>query len=204
MLRIDITKYQLIYCILFSIYSIVRIYFVTIRNKSKNKIIKSKNKTIERIKVSIAGLGMIFIPLISVFTPYLDFFKIEISPFILNITIILLILNIYYFFLIHKQLADNWSPILEIKEKQKLIKTGVYKHIRHPMYTQSWIWTLLQGIILTNYFVEICGIIFWGYLYFTRVDQEEQLMIEEFGEEYKEYMKKTGRLIPKNTYRLLN
>ena len=168
MLRIEISKYEFIYCILFSIYSLIRIYFVAKRNKNNNKLIKSsKNNTIERIKVTIAGIGMIFIPLISVFTPYFDYFKIQIPTFLLNLTIILLILNIIYFYFIHKQLGENWSPILEIKEKQKLIKTGVYKYVRHPMYTQSWIWTFLQGIILSNYFVEICGIVCWGNLYFT-------------------------------------
>ena len=151
----------------------------------------------ERIKVIIAGVGMIFIPLISAFTPYFDYFKIQIPKLLLNLSIILLILNIIYFYIIHKQLGENWSPILEIKEKHKLIKTGVYKYVRHPMYSQSWIWTLLQGVILSNYFVEICGIVCWGYLYFTRVGPEEQLMIEEFGDEYREYMKNTGRIIPK-------
>ena len=198
MLRIEISKYEFIYCILFSIYSLIRIYFVNKRNKSKNKLIKSsKNNTMERIKVIIAGVGMIFIPLISAFTPYFDYFKIQIPKLLLNLSIILLILNIIYFYIIHKQLGENWSPILEIKEKHKLIKTGVYKYVRHPMYSQSWIWTLLQGVILSNYFVEICGIVCWGYLYFTRVGPEEQLMIEEFGDEYREYMKNTGRIIPK-------
>ena len=196
---ISISIYQLIYCILFSIYSLVRIYFVYFvakRNTNKNIYKRSKNKTIERIKVCIAGIGMIFVPLISVFTPYLNYFKIQIPSFLLIITIILLILNIYYFYLIHKQLGENWSPVLEIRKKQKLIKTGVYKYVRHPMYTQSWIWTILQGVLLTNYFVEICGILCWGYLYCTRVGPEEQMMIEEFGEEYIEYMKITGRLMP--------
>ena len=196
-MKISISINQIIYCVLFSIYSLVRIYFVTKRNSKNNNYKRAKNKTTERIKVFIAGIGMIFVPLISIFTSYLNYFKIRVPSFLIVITILLLILNIYYFYLIHKQLGDNWSPVLEIKVKQKLIKTGVYKYVRHPMYTQSWIWTLLQGIILTNYFVEICGIICWGYLYFTRVGSEEQMMIEEFGEEYIEYMKHTGRLIPK-------
>ena len=197
MLRFSISKFQFIYCILFSIYSLIRIYYVAKINKNKKQLVKTRNKTLERIKVTIASIGMVFIPLASVFTPYLDYFQIYVPQFLIYLTIILMILDIYYFYLTHKQLGYNWSPILEIKEKQKLIKTGVYKYVRHPMYTQTWIWIFLQGIILTNYFVEICGILCWGYLYFTRIGPEEQLMIEEFGEEYKEYMKNTGRLIPK-------
>ena len=194
---ISISINQIIYCILFSIYSLVRIYFVSKRNSKNNNYKRAKNKTTERIKVFIAGIGMIFVPLLSVFSSYLNCFKIRVPSFFIVLTTLLLILDIYYFYLIHKQLGDNWSLVLEIKVKQKLIKTGVYKYVRHPMYAQCWIWTLLQGIILTNYFVEIFGILCWGYLYFTRVGPEEQMMIEEFGEEYIEYMKHTGRLIPK-------
>ena len=35
-----------------------------------------------------------------------------------------------------------------------------------------------------------------SFLYFKRINNEEKMMIDEFGNEYKEYMKKTGRLIP--------
>ena len=64
------------------------------------------------------------------------------------------------------------------------------------MYTQLWIWVIFQGLILSNYFIEIIGILTWGNLYFMRVSNEEKMMIDEFGDEYKKYMKKTGRLIP--------
>ena len=64
------------------------------------------------------------------------------------------------------------------------------------MYTQLWIWVIFQGLILSNYFIEIIGILTWGNLYFMRVSNEEKMMIDEFGNEYKEYMKRTGRLIP--------
>ncbi len=55
---------------------------------------------------------------------------------------------------------------------------------------------IFQGLILSNIFVEIFGIICWGILYFKRINNEEKMMIDEFGNEYKEYMNKNGRLIP--------
>ena len=140
---------------------------------------------------------MAFIPLIYIFTPFLDNFNIQIPVLIIYFSIIGLALDLYFFYLIHKQLGISWSPILEIKENQKLIKEGVYKYIRHPMYTQLLLWDILQGILLSNYFVEFFGILTMGIFYFTRINDEEELMIEEFGEEYIKYMENTGRLIPK-------
>ena len=124
-------------------------------------------------------------------------FKIKIPEFLRIISSIILFFDVIFFYFIHKQLAENWSPYLEIKIDQKLIKNGIYKYISHPMYTQLWIWVIFQGLILSNYFIEIIGILTWGNLYFMRVSNEEKMMIDEFGDEYKKYMKKTGRLFPK-------
>jgi len=187
--------FKIIYCILLSLYSLIRIIYAKGSTKRINK--KSKNDTFEIIKAFIAFLGMVLIPLLSVFTSFLDIFRFKFPLIIIYFSIIGKIFNIYFFYIIHKQLGDNWSPILEIKKNQKLIKDGVYKYIRHPMYTQHWLWIILQGILLDNYFVEIFGIITFGFLYFTRINKEEELMIEEFGEEYKKYMENTGRLLPK-------
>ena len=187
--------FKIIYCILLFIYSLIRIIYARGSTKRINK--KSKNDTFEIIKVFIAFLGMVLIPLISVFTSFLDNFRFKFPLILIYFSIIGKIFNIYFFYIIHKQLGDNWSPVLEIKKNQKLIKDGVYKYIRHPMYTQHWLWIILQGILLDNYFVEIFGILTFGFLYFTRINKEEELLIEEFGEEYKKYMENTGRLFPK-------
>ena len=187
--------FKIIYCIFLSIYSIIRFTFA--KGVKKIKLKKSKNDISEKIKDFIAFLGMAFIPLISIFTPFLDNFNIQIPVIVIYFSIIGLALDLYFFYLIHKQLGINWSPILEIKENQKLIKDGVYKYIRHPMYTQLLLWDILQGILLSNYFVEFFGILTMGIFYFTRINDEEELMIEEFGEEYIKYMENTGRLIPK-------
>ena len=187
--------FKIVYCIFLFIYGLIR--FIFAKGIKNIKIKKSKDDIFEKIKDFIAFLGMAFIPLISVFTPFLNNFEIKIPLLILFFSIIGIALDLYFFYLIHKQLGINWSPILEIKEYQKLIKDGVYKYIRHPMYTQLLLWNILQGILLSNYFVEFFGILTMVIFYFSRINSEEELMIEEFGEEYIKYMENTGRLFPK-------
>ena len=187
--------FKLLYCIFLFIYGLIR--FIFAKGIKNIKIKKSKDDIFEKIKDFIAFLGMAFIPLISIFTPFLNNFEIKIPLLILFFSIIGIALDLYFFYLIHKQLGINWSPILEIKEYQKLIKDGVYKYIRHPMYTQLLLWNILQGILLSNYFVEFFGILTMVIFYFSRINSEEELMIEEFGEEYIKYMENTGRLFPK-------
>lgn len=163
----------------------------------KNNNIKDIHSGFEKTKVFIAWLGMCLVPFIYIFSHLLDRFDVVLPLYVRIIASFALIANAVFFYYIHKQLSNNWSPVLQIKEDQKLIKDGIYKYIRHPMYTQSWLWVILQGIVAANWFVLVFGVITWGFMYFTRVFAEENMMINEFGDEYKEYMKNTGRLVPK-------
>ena len=109
----------------------------------------------------------------------------------------ILFVAVIIFYLSHKELADNWSPFVEVKERQKLIKTGIYRYIRHPMYLSMWLFAFFQGFLLSNIFIEIFGILAWSNLYFIRINNEEKIMIDIFGNEYKEYIENTGRIFPK-------
>lgn len=79
--------------------------------------------------------------------------------------------------------------------KGKVVKTGVYKYIRHPQYTGFMLLTL--GMILE--WATLPTLIMWPFiiwLYCRLAKREEKDMTKEFGEEYVMYMKKTKRFIP--------
>jgi protein-S-isoprenylcysteine O-methyltransferase Ste14 len=97
----------------------------------------------------------------------------------------------------HRELAENWSPLLEIREDHSLVTTGPYRHVRHPMYAGFWLWAWSQGFVLSNWMVLGAGVLSFAVMYLARVRHEEELLLEAFGEEYREYMSRTGRLIPK-------
>ena len=138
------------------------------------------------------------VPLLYIITPLFNRFDVYVPISVRTIAAVLFLLNNFiFFYYIHKQLDNNWSMSLDIREGHTLITTGLYKYIRHPMYTQCWIFVLLQGIVAANIFVTVFGIAAWGILYFTRVFNEEKMMIEKFGNRYKNYMRFTGRVLPK-------
>jgi protein-S-isoprenylcysteine O-methyltransferase Ste14 len=83
-----------------------------------------------------------------------------------------------------------------IRADHKIKKDGVYRLIRHPSYTGSIISFIGFGISLNNWislFVITVPVII---AMFNRIKIEENLLIEQFGSEYQEYMKKSYRLIP--------
>lgn len=79
---------------------------------------------------------------------------------------------------------------------QTIIKTGPYKLIRHPGYLGQLIIFLGISTSISNW-LSVLAMIFpitFGYLY--RIYVEEKFLIEQFGEDYLSYQKRTKRLIP--------
>lgn len=111
------------------------------------------------------------------------------------LTLILAIFGVVIVLLAILQLNKNLSPFPSPKSGSQLIKTGLYKFIRHPIYT---------GIILTFlgfsiYSESIYRLIITAILYFLfllKSGYEEKLLQKKFSE-YEEYRSKTGRFFPK-------
>ena len=97
---------------------------------------------------------------------------------------------------VQSTLGVSFSKTLTIQEGQKLVKTGPYSRIRHPMYSVFTLWFLSWFIVSTNLLFAISWI-FWVAYIVIRIPQEEEMLIEKFGDEYREYMKNTGRLLPR-------
>jgi protein-S-isoprenylcysteine O-methyltransferase Ste14 len=105
--------------------------------------------------------------------------------------------SLVMFRLTHRALGRNWSVTLEVRESHKLVTDGVYGRVRHPMYTAFWLWAVAQALLLPNWVAGLSGLIGFGTLYILRVGREERLMVDAFGEDYRAYMSRTGRVIPR-------
>jgi protein-S-isoprenylcysteine O-methyltransferase Ste14 len=60
-----------------------------------------------------------------------------------------------------------------------------------------WLWGVAQVLLLQNWIAGLATLIFFGIVYFRRVPREEQMMIDNFGDEYRAYIQQTGRVFPK-------
>lgn len=165
------------------------------RNKS-NKIRKDRISTLEKVLLLFVMLGMMVLPLVYIFSDWFSFADYYL-PLVFQVTGLLLIVPMaWLFYRSHKDLGSNWSVSLEIREGHNVVNTGVYKRIRHPMYTAIFLWCICQALLLNNYISGLSGLWSFGLLYIFRVKREEEMMMEEFGNEYFDYAKKTKRIIP--------
>lgn len=97
----------------------------------------------------------------------------------------------------HADLGPNWTPSLIIRDGHTLVTGGIYRSVRHPMYTAHWLWAVAQGLLIQNWIAGLAGLAVFAPLYVLRVGPEEAQLRAHFGEAYRAYEKRTGRLWPK-------
>lgn len=110
--------------------------------------------------------------------------------------VVVFLAALWLFWRTHRALGRYWSVTLEIKDSHKLITSGVYERVRHPMYSAFFLWALAQALLLPNLLAGLSGLVCFGTLFFFRVGREEKMMREAFGAEYDAYVARTKRIIP--------
>ncbi|HEU0295024.1 MAG TPA: protein-S-isoprenylcysteine O-methyltransferase [Anaerolineales bacterium] len=153
--------------------------------------------TQEKVLLGLLFLAMFFIPIFYAATPWLDFANYSLPTWAGWLGVVLLAGALFIFWRAHADLGLNWSPTLEIREKHELITNGIYGVIRHPMYASQWLWVIAQPLLLQNWIAGWSNLLVFILFYFLRVRAEEQLMLEQFGDQYRSYMQKVGAVIPK-------
>jgi len=94
-------------------------------------------------------------------------------------------------------LGPYFTRTVNILEGHRIVRNGLYKHLRHPSYTGFLLGNLGLGIALSNWLSVL--VIFLPILAASlyRISVEEQALLERFGDDYFEYAKGTKRLLPK-------
>jgi protein-S-isoprenylcysteine O-methyltransferase Ste14 len=109
--------------------------------------------------------------------------------------VVLALISVGLFAWTHVVLGRFWSPYLQLRPGHRLIAEGPYARIRHPMYSAILGWMISLGLVGANWipfvFATLSGLNFR-----LRIGGEEEMMLQQFGDEYRAYMKRTGRLLP--------
>ncbi len=93
-------------------------------------------------------------------------------------------------------LAENLSVSLQIKEGHTLVTTGPYSRVRHPVYTATLMFFVGIGLLASNWLVAAVCVGTITCFYALRIPVEEQMMLDHFGDRYRQYRRGTGRLLP--------
>jgi protein-S-isoprenylcysteine O-methyltransferase Ste14 len=173
------------------------------RGAKKTAVKLSARSMREKVLMAISFVGLGLIPLTYVITNlvkprlhFLAFADYAFQPALAWLGTLVFLFSLWLFRRTHKDLGRNWSVSLDIRETHKLITQGVYASVRHPMYSAFWLWAVAQALLLPNWIAGLSGIVGFGTLFFGRVFEEERMMQAAFGDEYRDYMRRTWRILP--------
>ena len=117
-----------------------------------------------------------------------------VPPWLVILATVIMLAGYFLFFVVMKQ-NSYASRVIEIQKDQKLIDTGLYSLVRHPMYTAGSILFCSTPLVLGSYFALI-PVLFLPILLIIRALNEEKVLKSNLAG-YEEYMKKVKyRLIP--------
>ena len=150
----------------------------------------------ERVLLAISFTGLFIVPLIFVTTGEPRFAGYPFHPVLAWLGTLVFAFSLLLFHRTHRDLGRFWSVTLEIRQTHRLVTTGVYRHVRHPMYSAFFLWAIAQALLLPNWIAGPAGLVGFGILFAFRVGREERMMEATFGDAYRTYAAHTRMVIP--------
>ena len=117
------------------------------------------------------------------FHPVFSFADYPLHPANFIIGTVGLVVGLWLFYQSHADLGRNWSVTLEIRDKHQLVTNGIYSLVRHPMYLALLVYSAGQMLVLPNWIVGPAYGVAMALVFALRLRPEEQMMLEEFGDE---------------------
>ncbi|MDB5178903.1 MAG: Isoprenylcysteine carboxyl methyltransferase [Patescibacteria group bacterium] len=134
---------------------------------------------------------------------YLQLFGLQILPFHQNLAIqaigfAFVVIGFAVSMSARRTLGANWAHGAEyqIKTRHTLTTTGVYSSIRHPIYAGIFL-SMIGAEIVAGSYVFLLFLAVLPIIAHQQAKKEEAILIREFGDDYKRYMRKTKMLIPR-------
>lgn len=98
---------------------------------------------------------------------------------------------------IQAALGDNFETRLHIRRDHTLVTHGPYRRVRHPMYAAFYLLALDILLLTDNAWVAGTIVVLLTAVMLMRVRREEAVLLAAFGDDYRAYMARTGRFLPR-------
>jgi protein-S-isoprenylcysteine O-methyltransferase Ste14 len=147
--------------------------------------------------VLVVGFAQIGVPLLAWWTPLFAFADHAWPASFVWPGAATFLAGLWLFWRSHTDLGTNWSVSLEIGREHRLVTSGVFRRIRHPMYASFFVMAVAQALLLPNGIAAGAAFAAVSLLYAVRKPREEAMMLAHFGAEYEAYMRRSGGVIPR-------
>ena len=96
-----------------------------------------------------------------------------------------------------RSLGQNVSETVLTKQEHHLVESGPYKWVRHPLYSTGVSLFIALGLMQSSWFVVFMSVVAVLLLRLLVIPAEESALMAKFGDQYRAYMRQTGRLLPR-------
>jgi protein-S-isoprenylcysteine O-methyltransferase Ste14 len=97
---------------------------------------------------------------------------------------------------VFSSIGENITPTVRTRKDHELVTRGPYRWVRHPLYSMGTTFFVSLGLLAANWFMGLASLSVLVML-LVRLPKEEARLIERFGDEYRAYAERTGRLLPR-------
>jgi protein-S-isoprenylcysteine O-methyltransferase Ste14 len=164
-----------------------------------NRLMRSRSndrKNADQNSLLVIWLTVILSVAIAVYLSFNYSIPISNHSFFQYLGIVIILIGIFLRLLVIRSLGKFFTVDVTIRQDHKLKKDGFYKYLRHPSYFASLISFIGFGFSLNNWLSLIIILASVLVVFVRRIKVEENVLIEQFGKEYSDYMKSTKGLIP--------
>jgi protein-S-isoprenylcysteine O-methyltransferase Ste14 len=92
-------------------------------------------------------------------------------------------------------LGRYWSGVITLKEGHRLVRTGPYRLVRHPLYS-GFLAAVISTAIAAGTYDALLGMVMILVAYAIKIRREEKVLVTAFGDEYLQFKRETPALIP--------
>jgi protein-S-isoprenylcysteine O-methyltransferase Ste14 len=92
-------------------------------------------------------------------------------------------------------LGQQWSGRVEVKQQRRLVRSGPYAWVRHPIYAGILL-AIAGSALVAGELTALLAVVIMGAAYLRKVRMEEAVLLDVFGEEYQRYRREVRALIP--------
>ncbi|RPI85094.1 MAG: isoprenylcysteine carboxylmethyltransferase family protein [Chloroflexi bacterium] len=158
---------------------------------------RAEEKTVFLILRSVFGLALWLGSMLYLINPsWMAWSQISLPPAVRWAGAIIGLTGVPLMYWVFSSLGRNVTRTTAVRKEHSLVTFGPYRYVRHPLYSVGMLNFLGFSLLSANWFIFACAVIGFAAI-MARTPLEEQRLIERFGDEYRFYIERTGRYLPK-------
>ncbi|MBN1642918.1 MAG: isoprenylcysteine carboxylmethyltransferase family protein [Anaerolineae bacterium] len=192
--------YQLTLCVLYSIFSIIRIHYSRAARHAQGHVgvrSRSLGTADARFLTALIAYEVVTFVLYVFAGRSLSWAALPLAASLRWTGLVLGAGALALFVWVHRSLGSSFSRSPDVDGRQALVIDGPYRWVRHPMYAAFYLLHLAAALLSANGLIALTWLGGLTAFVASRVDAEEAALVDAFGEAYAAYARHTGRFVPR-------